>query len=394
LTISPYVFGYIGCAITANSESYDLSPVKTAFQSKVAGRFRASFNVIENPRLKLKWKGYLPSELLYPTFEDYWEDLAALAMLSSVALTSITVIYFWLKFLGNHQRTHLFSFAGQVLWLISVLLQSNYIYVKMDIDWQAFVWFFYMITRNAATIYSVGNTAANLIAITGPTEYEKQMAYGALTSIHVFLALACYYASSAYFGSDDEFYQSWLNLNGLWVFYLLFVFCFMVTPPGYLIYKVVIKDSAKGPLNAFINLLENDHTFAALLLAYFGSVSVWAILKAISCYGKISLGSDRVFWAIEAVLELFAALPFMINCLFLEHVPIMFQSIPNLVDRISKNDASPHRAKYSERTPIIGNSISYGNYQQSSKKVASFPPPPLSWDEEQDFAIGEDSDHK
>jgi hypothetical protein len=56
----------------------------------------------------------------------------------------------------------------------------------------------------------------------------------------------------------------------------------MVTPPGYLIYKVVIKDSAKGPLNAFINLLENDHTFAALLLAYFGSVSVWAILKAIS----------------------------------------------------------------------------------------------------------------
>lgn len=64
LTISPYVFGYIGCAITANSESYDLSPVKTAFQSKVAGRFRASFNVIENPRLKLKWKGYLPSELL------------------------------------------------------------------------------------------------------------------------------------------------------------------------------------------------------------------------------------------------------------------------------------------------------------------------------------------
>jgi hypothetical protein len=46
-----------------------------------------------------------------------------------------------------------------------------------------------MITRNAATIYSVGNTAANLIAITGPTEYEKQMAYGALASIHVGLNL-------------------------------------------------------------------------------------------------------------------------------------------------------------------------------------------------------------
>jgi hypothetical protein len=43
---------------------------------------------------------------------------------------------------------------------------------------------------------------------------------------------------------------------------------------------------------------------------------------------------------------------------------------------------------------FICNNYSYGNYQQSSKKVASFPPPPLSWDEEQDFAIGEDSDHK
>lgn len=153
----------------------------------------------------------------------------------------------------------------------------------------------------------------------------------------------------------------------------------MVTPPGYLIYKVVIRDGPRGKWDAFMVLLKHDHTFTLLLLVYGCSISLWAILKAISWYGRIVFGSDRIFWSIQSILELCAALPFIINCLFLEHVPVMFHSIPRIHASSPLNSKKqPNNQTYDETSPIHSDR----NYLGYSARQAVYPPTPLTWDDD------------
>lgn len=67
IVIHPYRIGYQGCVSgnQGDSEEYILKSANyTEFKSKVAGEFRATYVKLQHANLELKWKGYLPDNLL------------------------------------------------------------------------------------------------------------------------------------------------------------------------------------------------------------------------------------------------------------------------------------------------------------------------------------------
>jgi hypothetical protein len=97
--------------------------------------------------------------------------------------------------------------------------------------------------------------------------------------------------------------------------------------------KVMITNNRKGsggPWKRFCRVIAGDEIFLSLVLIMSITVAVWVLTRAIDAYNPLIFGSSRVRNSFVAIREFFISMPFLVNIIFLEHVPTVIASIRSL----------------------------------------------------------------
>jgi hypothetical protein len=303
----------------------------------------ASFVMMQDGSISIKWKDYAPTEYLVPLFKEPWEIMGLMFAIMAQLVLFASVVYYLIKHMKFRRVQSLASVIQQCLWLVSSLLYVVVVYHSFEDGSVAFkvIPSLRYITRALATLVSALHTEIMLLKILAPS-YKVQLAcYLAMLALHFGLCGGMYFHWLPYtFTAEYEtlglqdIITNWRSYYfPLWV---VILFLFILAPPGLLIYKVVVKPpgnrKGKGWGDFFNAVLFADRIFVIPLAIMLASILLWTTITIVDAWYPILFGGRRVLLSFASIKEFLIALPFLMNVVLLENLPgliVNIRSVPS-----------------------------------------------------------------
>jgi hypothetical protein len=232
-----------------------------------AKNFTAAFVTVKGIT-PIDWLSYVPEKDLVPKFENPWEIIGISTLIVGLMFCIATLIvlsyafgYYAYKYVKKGTPSFYYNAIAQALWFLSnfLLVISNYILINQSNLSNVILTAFVAISRMIATLYSVILIVSTMLKIIGPSTRVRIASYSGVVFLHVLLAGGNYLTWAPYVlsssdinnvetltGSSDatiyNFVTTWQGFYNLWV---VILFTFILSPPFYLIYKVILKKKGK-----------------------------------------------------------------------------------------------------------------------------------------------------
>jgi hypothetical protein len=321
--------GYVNT--TANTFLVNLTSTAKVISNKYLGVIKVSFVAITAAENEILWREYCPLGYnVYPTFEGGWEIISLIAVIFCFMLLSFTLYFYGVKYVQKRNPMHLQHFISQCFWLADFIGLTVSLYQYDTLSGQRTTGAIVSALTMFASYYSVLHTTLTLLGVAGQPQW---VAYASITSITVIhLALAGSYYVLYWRQTVASLTEAFTIWSYLVLYWQLFAFILLLAPVAFLIYKVVIKTNANnrdnekengGPIKRLERLLRKDMYFTGLTAAYISSIGVWGLLRIIRIYSSIVFGGIRTLAAFETIRNCFLLIPFVLNCFFLDHVPVV-----------------------------------------------------------------------
>ncbi|KAJ3319249.1 hypothetical protein HDV06_006577 [Boothiomyces sp. JEL0866] len=287
-------------------EIIQLSPDPQNYTSGLLGNITIQYLSITLATESFGWVAYIPMEILVPHFDYYFDFIALILFLASLAMLIYTIYAIAKEMISKkvYKSSQIITLIGQFFWLlyisgVMIVWCVPFPELVPMAAFEEYIGIMHGICMFASCVFTT--MILNSI-IFQDHPYAQYMAWFLLIIIHFGLFGSNYdmwylNGGQGVANTDQQFFKFLIKWNGYSVYWTYFVFIYNTIVPLLISYKIMLLAGKfeKGEILSFFKRIQKiDPYFILIVIGQFLVVTANAVLTYIKLYTSL-LGNDLVY---------------------------------------------------------------------------------------------------